>query len=454
MRRVLRTRVGLAFIAILPLAAAPLRRPYTAEHYDVRIQVDLANQRLHGEVKIRFHSQADTPISALDLDAGGLEVASVVEGQAPQYFERNGGALAVVLTNPLRPDEHRTITVRYEAGPAPGLKFFADQIYTTVASDWMPCNDRPDERATLQLTISAPPGAEAVGSGQRSGSEGQNVTEWMLDSASAPSRFGFAVGRFAERTSQAEGVKLRVLTTGRQDFDFEPTAAALHYLDERTGKRYPGQSYTQVFVHGDAIHSMAGGLTLLPEEYAQGFGKQPDTLWLLTSELAHQWYGVGVGLKDWSDLWLSEGVSAFVADGLLLQRLGKQSYDKELEHSRQIYNRFRTEDKDRPLDYTEWTTREDADGEIPIHKGASFLYLVDELVGDSAFWDVMRTYTSEEWGHAASSEDFQKAFGGAKPEAASAGKKSAKAARKNTASPLDALFDTWVYGISRGNAKK
>jgi len=73
-----------------------------------------------------------------------------------------------------------------------------------------------------------------------------------------------------------------------------------------------------------------------------------------------------------SDLWLSEGVSAFVADGFLLQRLGKQSYDKELEHSRQIYNRFRTEGKDRPLDYTEWTTREDAGGEIPIHKGASF----------------------------------------------------------------------------------
>jgi aminopeptidase N len=275
-----------------------------------------------------------------------------------------------------------------------------------------------------------------------------------LDNATAPSWFGFAVGRFAESTSQAEGVKLQALLAGRQDFDFEPTAAALHYLDERTGKRYPGQSYTQVFVHGDAIHSMAGGLTLLPEEYAQGFGKQPDTLWLLTSELAHQWYGVGVGLKDWSDLWLSEGVSAFVADGLLLQRLGKQSYDKEVEHSRQIYNRFRTEGKDRPLDYTEWTTREDAGGEIPTHKGASFLYLVDELVGDSAFWDVMRTYTSEEWGQAATSEDFQKAFGGAKPEVASASKKSAKAARKNTASPLDALFDTWVYGISRGNAKK
>lgn len=201
--------LGLACIAILPLAAAPLRRPYTVENYDVSIRADLANQRLNGEVKIRFHSQADTPIPALELDAGGLQIASVAEGQAPQYFERNGGVLAVVLTNPLRPDEHRTITVRYEAGPAPGLRFFADQIYTTAASDWMPCNDRPDERATLRLSIAAPPGAEAAASGQRTTSEGENVTKWLLDNASAPSRFGFAVGRFTENASQAEGVKLR-----------------------------------------------------------------------------------------------------------------------------------------------------------------------------------------------------------------------------------------------------
>jgi aminopeptidase N len=446
--------VWLAWIGLVPLAAAPIRRPYTVENYDVSIRTDLAKQRLDGEVKIRFHSQMDTPISALELDAGGLQIASVVEGQASQYFERNGSTLAVALTNPLRPDEHRTITVRYQAGPAAGLKFFSDQIYTTAPSDWMPCDDRPGERATLHLTITAPPNAKVAGSGQLTGTraaEGQSITEWELDSAAAPAWFGFALGGFTENTSQAEGVKLRALGAGAEVF--EPTASALRYLDERTGKRYPGQTYTQVFIHGDAVHAMAGGLTLLPEQNAQGFGKQPEGLWLLASELAHQWYGIGIGLKEWSDLWLSEGVSAFAADGFLLERLGKQSYQQEIEHSRQIYNRFRAEGNDRPLSYTEWTTRQDADGEIPIHKGACFLYLVDELVGDSAFWDAMRTYTSEQWDQAAASEDLQKAFGAAKPDPESAAKKGAKAARKNSASALDALFDTWVYGVSTGSDK-
>ena len=358
------------------------RAPFTAENYDVSVRPDLAKQRLYGEVRIRIRSQVDTAISALELDAGGLEITSVEEGQAPQPFERDRSLLVVVLTSPLRPAEPRTITVRYQAGPAPGLKFFPDQIYTSSAGDWMPCNDRPGERATLHLTIAAPPDTKAAASGQltatRAGA-GQSITEWQLDSPTEPSWFGFALGGFAENTSDAEGVKLRVLgadaqiVAGTQILD--PTAAAMHFLAERTGKHYPGQMYTQVFIHGDAIRAMAAGLTLLPESYAQGLGKQPDDLRLLTSELAHQWYGVGIAAKDWSDLWLSEGVSALLADAFLGQRFGKERYQREIVRSRQIYNQRHAEGKDRPLSDTEWTTHQEADGEIPEHKGVWFLYL-------------------------------------------------------------------------------
>jgi aminopeptidase N len=445
----------LVWCAAVPLGAAPLTRPYTAENYEVSIRPDLAKQRLYGEVGIRFHSQADTAISALELDAGGLEITSVVEGQNPQPFERDHSILVVVLTNPVRPEEHRTITVRYQAGPAPGLKFFSDQIYTSVVSDWMPCNDRPGERATLHLTITAPPDTKAAGSGQLTAtraSEGQSITEWQLDSPTEPSWFGFALGGFTENTFDAEGVRLRVLGAGTQVL--EPTAAAMRYLAERTGRHYPVQTYTQVFTHGDATSSVAAGLTLLPESYAQGLGKQPDNLRLLASALAHQWYGVGITAKDWSDLWLSEGVSAFLADAFLEQRFGKERYEREIQHSRQIYKQLSAEGKDRALSDTEWTTHQEADGETPEHKGAWFLYLVNQLVGDSAFWEGLRLYTSEQWGKAATSEDLQKPLDAAASSSRSAGKNGGASRRRNrtnsaTNSPtdLDNLFDLWVYGI-------
>ena len=76
-------------------------------------------------------------------------MASVAAGGSPQYFERNGNTLAIALTPPLRPAEVRILTVRYRAGPAAGLKFFPDQVYTTAASDWAPCDEHPGERSTL-----------------------------------------------------------------------------------------------------------------------------------------------------------------------------------------------------------------------------------------------------------------------------------------------------------------
>lgn len=453
MSRILRIAKCLVWAGFIPLLAGPLPRPYTVENYDVRLRADLAKQLVDGEVSIRLHSTAETPVSALELDAGGLQIASVVEGQTPQWFERKGGILVIVLTQPLRAEQHRTITVRYRAGPAAGLKFFPDQVYTTITSDWMPCNDRPGERATLRLAIAAPPDAKIAASGQLTAGRanvGQSVTEWHLDSPTAPFWFGFALGGFAENTSEAEGVKLRVLGAGTQVF--EPTAAAMKYLADRSGKAYPGPSYTQVFVHGDAIHAMAAGLTLLPESYAQALAKQqPDAIVGVTSELAHQWYGLGIAPKDWADLWLSDGVSAFLADA----SLAAASFEKQIEHSREIYNQLRAAGKDRPLSYNDWTTRQDAGGEIPALKGACFLYLVHELVGDAAFWQALRSYTNAQWSQAAASEDFQNAFeaigmsnrGAGKKGGASEKRKGSSEKKKNSPKTLDNLFDLWVYGI-------
>lgn len=445
----------LLWLTLAPLLAAPPARPYAVDSYDATIQPDLARQLLYGEVRIRLHDKTDTDVSALELDGGGLRISSVAEGQTSLLFERNHGKLFVVLNRPLRPNEPRTITVRYQAGPAPGLKFFPDQVYTSVVGDWMPSNEGPNERATLHLTLVLPPDTTAAASGQLSSarvSEGQSITEWRLDSPAEPYWFGFAAGHFSESKSDAEGVKLRVLGAGPQVF--EPAAAALKYLADRTGKHYPGATYTQVFVHGDTIRPMAG-LALLPESYAQGLDKQPDHLWVLTSQLARQWYGVAIPTMDWSDLWLSDGVSAFLADAFLAQRFGKEAYDREIAHARQIYNQLRAEGRDRALSDSGWTTRQEADGELPVYKGTCFLYLAVTLLGDNAFWNGLRLYTSDHWGQATTSEDLQKAFDAVDPShPGTARKKGGKLSRKTASKPLDSLFDLWVYGIPNTTPRK
>jgi aminopeptidase N len=449
MRRITPIASWLLWSATVPLATASPTRQYTVENYDVSLRPDLAKQLLYGEVAIRLHSQAD--ISALEFDAGGLQITSVKEGQFPRSFERNRGKLFVAFTNSLRPDDPHTITVVYQAGPAAGLKFFPDQIYTSVTSDWMPCNDDPSERATLHLTISAPPNTNAAASGQMTATravEGQTITEWQLNSPAEPNWFGFALGVFSENTSEAGGVKLRVLGAGTEIF--EPTAAAMHDLAERTGKTYPGQIYTQVFTHGDVTRAMAGGLTLLPESYARKLEKKPDDPQILAAELAHQWYGITIATKTWSDLWLSDGISAYLADLFLEKRFGKDSYQREIDRSRLIYNQLRAAGKDRALSDTGAMTRQEAEGEILAHKGVYFLYLINQVVGDTAFGEGLRLYTSGQWGHEATSEDLQKAFDAVNTAGRAKGRKSNS---KNGPNTLDNLFDMWVFGIASPKSK-
>src|SRR5580700_7060256 len=192
-------RLALLLCLVSVALAAPLQRNYAVEHYDVSVAPDVAAKSLSGEVTISYHSRIGR-LDALELDAGdALQIASVMDNQTPQWFERKGSLLIVVLTNPARTGEHRRVTIRYQAGPAKGLLFFPGQVYTSFfTSDWMVCNDRSDEPATLRLQVAAPPDFKIAAT-------------LRLDTPTPPFLYAFAVGAFEESTSEVNGVKLRVL---------------------------------------------------------------------------------------------------------------------------------------------------------------------------------------------------------------------------------------------------
>lgn len=382
------------------LSAAPLPRPYTVEHYDVHLTPDLAGQRVVGEVSIRLRSQIDR-LDAVELDTGSLEISSVLENQRTPYFEHNGGHIIIDLTAPAYRQEVRTLTIRYVARAAKGLVFYPDQIYTSFFThDWLPSNDRPDDRATLRLVIDAPPHAKVAGSGRFDG------TAWLVESPTSPFLFAFAVGDFAESNTQADGVTLRTL--GKANVA-APTAEVLHFFADRTGQKYPGATYTQVFTRG-TVEQEAVGLTLLPESYAETLATHPEDLWLLAHELAHQWYAVAIQCKDWTDFWLNEGMANFMADAYLEHRFGKLRYEQELERSRTLYEAQVAKGKDRTLSYADWQTSDQAGGDIPYHKGALFLAELRRQLTDDVFWQGIRLYTKDNWNKAVTSDDFERAM--------------------------------------------
>ena len=278
----------LSLTLIGPLTASQLPRSYQVEHYDVHLTPDLAAKRVAGEVTIRLASRIER-LDAVELDAGDLEITSVKEGATARYFERKNKSLIVVLPTPAYKGDRRTLTIRYTAIPAKGLVFFPDQIYTSsFTSDWMPCDERPDDRATLTLTLNVPASFKVTASGRPEGAS------WKLDTPTPAFLFAFAAGEFAESSRKTDGVTLRVL--GKADV-FEPAEAVMRFLTERTGKPYPLETYTQVFVHGTGEQE-AVGMTLLPEKYGSDLKQHPEDLYLLAHELAHQWFGIAIPPRE------------------------------------------------------------------------------------------------------------------------------------------------------------
>lgn len=410
---------GLALLG--PAAAAPLTRPYMVEHYDVHLTPDLAAKRMAGEVTVKLTSRTDR-LDAIELDAGDMQIASVKEGQAALYFERKEKILIVAMNSPVFKNDHRSITIRYTATPAKGLVFFPDQIYTSFfTSDWMPCDEHPEDRATLALTIDVPPQFKVAASGRPEGST------WTLDTPYPAFLFAFAAGDFVESTKKVEGVTLRVL--GKANV-FDDTASAMKFLTERSGKPYPLDTYTQVFTHG-TVEQEAVGMTLLPEKYAADLAEHPDNLNLLAHELTHQWYGVKIVAKDWSDFWLSEGMATFLADAFLEQRFGKARYEREIAASKQTYDNLRAQGRDRPLFFTDWQTPQQAGGPLPYHKGAFVLAELRRLLTDEVFWRGLRAYTNAHWGGQVTSDDFEAAM--------------ASVAGKDLSKQLTKLFQQYIY---------
>ena len=416
-----------------PLGAVPPPRQYDVDHYDVRIQPDLTAKRLAGEETIEFHSISDG-LDTIELDAGALNVSAVVEDFASLRFERRGELLIVHESKPVRLGEQRKLTIRYEAGPARGLKFFDDQVWGAYfTSDWMACNERADDRATLRVAITENKGMKVAASGRSAAvfmSGPNTVSAWEQSAEVPPFTFGFAIGQFSESSAREDKTLLRFLGPPGSAKDlskiFHETGSAFRFLVEKSGMPYREKTYTQVLLH-DGPEQEAAQLTLLPEKYGQTLLSKPDDLWLLVHELAHQWYGIGIATRDWSDFWLSEGMASFLADIYLGEKFGPDRYMQEIEAAHKNYQKMKADGKDRSLSFHDWNEPREAGGRLPYDKGAWVLHLLRQEMGEEAFWRGLRVYTKNNWGKQVTSRDFEKAM------------------ESVTDTPLTQFFGAWVY---------
>jgi aminopeptidase N len=318
--------------------------------YGILIKPDAANLRFDGSVLI--HIDVLEATNAIVMNAADLEFKSA-ELVSKVYDSEEAAGIAV------DPDK-QTVTIRF-AKPIPPGSYrlaveYSGKIYTQAAGlfalDYdspegrkralftqfeapdarrmFPGWDEPQFRTPYSLSVTVPPGQDAVSNMSQATSDLQSDGRRMISFHTTPKMSSYllflAVGEFDRITTTAAGTEIGVVAK-RGDGEkgrwaLESSARILPWYNDYFGMPYPlpkldniaGPGSSQFFgamENWGAIFSFESILLVDPAITTEE--RRQSIFEVAAHEIAHQWFGNLVTMAWWDDLWLNEGFASWMA---------------------------------------------------------------------------------------------------------------------------------------------
>ena len=145
---------------------------------------------------------------------------------------------------------------------------------------------------------------------------------------------------------------------------------------------------------------------------------------VLAHELAHQWFGNSLSVRDWRHVWLNEGFSTYAAMLWTERRKGAAAYRAEM-------NKIAEGDLRGPVFMADVTDNKKLFGAATFDKGAWVLHMLRHVMGDEKFFKALREYVREYSYRNVTTEDFR------------------AVCERFHGKSLDWFFAQWIYGVSR-----
>lgn len=400
-----------------------MQRPDPHSYYDaaqprarrlrLKLGVDFAAKRLHGEVALEFGGAVS---GLLDLDTKGLEIHSVrVPGQGPIPWEL--GEADAILGRRLRlevPAGTEEVVVAYETGPdamalqwldpaqtegkvAPYLFSQCQQIH---ARTMVPCQDTPLARIAYQAEVTVPEGLTAVMSAGPAGDEatadGRHTFRFTMPQPIPSYLLALAVGRLESRDlSPRARVWAEPELVEAAAWEFAGVEDMILKAEGLFGP-YPWDRYDMLvlppsFPYGGMENPR---MTFLTPTLLAGDRSLVD---VVAHELAHSWTGNLVTNASMEHFWLNEGFTVWAERRILrtlhgddAAALGWAMGQKALEDS---LARFKGEPHLTILRmHLEGIDPDDAFSSIPYEKGARLVAALEREVGEERFLRFLRDY--------------------------------------------------------------
>ena len=390
--------------------------------------------------------KVDSILNLIKLNAinSSLEVDSV--NLAGISFNHQYDTLNIFLDRVYQPGEILDIQIYYRHKNVNDHGFYA--YYGTLFTDsppegarkWMPCWDRPSDKATWELTASVKSPAQLGSNGlmvEPATANGDTITyHWVskipistyLITFSSKINFETWQKYYPKLTSPSDSIPILIYhKPGENVLLIDSTIIPMtdffaskfgEYPFEKIGFATLNTQFTWAGMENQSL------VHLRPNGYAD--------LNLIAHEHSHQWFGDMITCGTWADIWLNEGFGTYCQN---LWVEFHDGYDTYMTSMKDLANYYLAVNPGWPLYQPEWAVHTPVSDNlynqaISYNKGACVLFQLRYVIGDSLFFKALHDYATDTnlMFKNAVTEDF------------------INVVNKVAGKDLTWFFDQWVYG--------
>jgi aminopeptidase N len=399
------------------------------QHYRFTINLNDQNDTIYGTARIttRFLkalNEFDLNLVLSTREKKGMMVTAA-EGPILRDFTPQPGSnkISLRLDHTASAGDTATFVISYKGIPADGLiisktkygrrSFFADN-WPDRGQNWLPCNDHPADKASVEFIVTAPDHYQVVANGiqveETNLTGGRKLTHWKETVPISTKVMVIGVADFAVLLSgmlNCIPVFSWVYPEDREKGFSEYALAGkiLPFYIQYIGP-YPYKKLANV-----QSKTRFGGLEnantiFYSESSVAGTGRSEA---LIAHEIAHQWFGNHATEKTFAHLWLSEGFATYMTILYFEKYHGRDTALAMLKEDRdEVIAHART--SNRPVVDSLETDYMSLLNPNSYEKGSWVLHMLRRELGDSVFHAAIRKYYQDYAGSVAGTEELRKVF--------------------------------------------
>ena len=400
--------------------------------YRIADSYRFADRHLQGRTRVTLRALQDLATFNLDFM---LHVRGVTVDGRRADFDQSAPRHELVIRprRALKAGQKVDVVVRYSGFPG-RLAYRGESNWLAsrrevvtmnqphMAPWWFPSNDHPQDKALMNFFITVPRGKQVVANGRQVSRRvhGDAVTyHWKSDEPMVPYLAFFAAGRFDVARGRSNGLPWlvavsRLLPTGSQQLAMRmmrKTPRIVAWLQGALGPYPFGQT-------GGLVTRLQPGFSL---ENQTRPTYSVISLTTVVHELAHQWFGDSVAVRQWRDIWLNEGFASFM-ERAYAEAHGGLDAQQWLENTWKAYG---VNDSLWTLDIADPGPNEIFAWQVYL-RGSMAMQALRHRVGEDDFWTILRTWAADRAGGNGSVSDFR------------------TLSEQVSGEDLDGFFDAWL----------